>query len=386
MEENLEILPTLTKSYILSQISEEQIFEYYFQVKVQTGILMKSPNTIRTGDDTPSFSFKYSDNGKLRARDWAGYFWGDCFDAVAYVLRLNSKDKKSFSVILDRIARDFKLHKYNNTNSVNTGITTIDIQSKIKPKTIIQFQPRHWNNIDADFWKAGNINSKLLEKSKVYPCQYIWLNSNIIYNYVAKDPAYAYFFTQNDIKIYYPKRDNFRFLSNTSYLQGIDDLEVDEIGIITKSYKDVLSFKSFNIQAVAPSSETVVITKDEWFKLKFTCTHWFSLMDFDRTGILMAKKLRDMYGIQPLFFNNYKPLNKKLKDKNGEFVGRNLAENFEGFATVKDFYDYVKAFGKEETIKLINKTKNLYIKRFEEYDREMYNNLNWIKNKHKNNL
>lgn len=386
MNELLGILPTLNKDYILSQVSEEQIFEYYLQIKVELGVLLKSPPTIRTGDDDPTFSFKYSDNGKLRARDWAGYFWGDCFDAVAYVLRINSKDKKSFSVILDRIARDFKLHKYSDTYLASTGSTidARDVSTKIKHRTTIQFQPRNWNKLDADFWLKGNIGSKMLGVGRVFPCQYVWINSNLVYTYVPKDPAYAYFFNQDNIKVYFPFRDKFRFLSNTSYLQGIDLLETDRIGVITKSYKDVLSMKSFSLQAVAPSSETVPITPAQWFKLQCTCDHWFSLMDFDRTGILMARKLRTLYGIQPLFFNGYKPLNKRLDSgESGAFTGLKLAQSYRGYPTVKDFYNYVDIYGKEKTFQLINETTNLYQNRFDSYDKEMYDNLNWINHKHK---
>lgn len=377
--ERLEILPTLNKEYILSKISQEQIFEYYLQVPIEIGNLIKTPSVIRTGDKDPTFSFYYNEQGKLRAKDHAGYFWGDCFDLVAYILHLSANDKKSFNVILDQIARDFRLHKYEGANPSITGSTydSRDVSTKIKTKTIIQFQPRHWNKIDAEFWKAGNINSILLEEGKVYPCQYIWVNSNVVYNFVPKDPAYAYFFGQNDIKIYFPMRDTYRFISNSSYLQGKNILKVDEIGIITKSYKDVLSMRSFGISAVAPSSETVPISKEDWFNCKNTCTHWFSLMDFDRTGILMARKLRNLYGIQPLFFSNYKPLQKK------SYIGSILANNYSSFLGVKDFYDYVKNFGKDSTLELIQKTKDFYSERFEGYNEEMYNNLNWINNEYK---
>jgi hypothetical protein len=120
------VLPTLTRDYILSKISQEQIFEYYLGVQVDgSGALMKTPAVIRPRDNNPTFNFKYSDNGKLRARDWAGYFWGDCFDIVAYVLRLDAKDKKSFNVILDQIARDFRLHKYADSTHIDSLTLTL---------------------------------------------------------------------------------------------------------------------------------------------------------------------------------------------------------------------------------------------------------------------
>lgn len=381
MTEKYEILPTLTKDYILIKITQEQIFERYFQIKIQTGELIKSP--VRTDDDSPSFSFHYSSNGKLRGRDWAGYFWGDCFDAVAFVLGINANDKKSFAVILDRIARDFRLHKYEDSNSITTGIT-IDVREavKIKEKTIIQFQPRDWNRIDADFWFAGNINKVTLEEGKVYPCQYIWCNNNLVYTCVPKDPAYAYYWGPNDIKIYFPFRKDFRFMSNTSIIQGLNILKPARIGVITKSYKDVLSLRTFGISAIAPTSETVPITKVQWNDVKDNCDHWVTLMDFDRQGILMAIKLRKLYGLNPLFFTQYKPLNKKLKDgKLGLYIGAKLGRNYDSYPTVKDFFDYVKAYGKEEATKLVLKVKESCEEEFNKIDDAINNELRWLRDK-----
>lgn len=353
---NYGILPSLTKDFVLSKISQEQIFEYYLGIKVDTNTLITAPPVLRPSDRTPTCSFYYSDNGKLRFRDWAGYFWGDCFDVVGYVLREDSKSKRGFGLILDQICRDFRLHKYSDRN-IDTG-STFDVRdaiTKVKKKTFITFKGRMWNQQDAEFWKAGNISSKLLEKARVYPCSYIWVNNNLIYNFNPKDPAYAYYFTENDIKIYFPLRKEYRFIGNTSYLQGSDLLVPDEIGIITKSYKDVLSMKTFDLQAVAPSSESTPISKEQWFKLKWKCSHWFTLMDFDRQGVVMTNKLRNLYPVQPLFFGSFHfP---KFSNK-----------HFKVFRNVKDFYDFVKHYGKDATIKLIEDSKYHFRDAFDQYD------------------
>ena len=364
------ILPSLTKDYILSRISQEQIFEKYLGIPV-TDSLVLSP--LRPKDNNPTFSFKYSENGKLRARDWAGYFWGDCFDAVGYLLHVDSKSKKGFGVILDQIARDFRLHKYAES-TIQTGSTfdVRDVSTKVKAKAVISFQPRNWTKQDADFWKAGNMTKAGLDEGRVYPCLYVWVNNNLIYNFNPKDPAYAYYFTPTDIKVYFPEREKFRFIGNTSYLQGIDVLVPGELGIITKSYKDVLSMRTFNVQAVAPSSESTPVTKEQWFKLKWTCSHWFTLMDFDRQGVVMTNKLRKLYPVQPLFFGSYHfP---KFSNK-----------HYKVFNNVKDFYDFVKHYGKDATNQLINEVKFHFEKELDDYDEYVNTNLRFITN-YKNNL
>lgn len=365
------ILPSLTKDFILSRITQEQIFEKYLGIPVTDGLVI-SP--LRARDNNPTFSFKYSDNGKLRARDWAGYFWGDCFDVVAYLLHVDSKSKKGFGVILDQIARDFKLHKYADS-IVETGNTfdVRDVSTKIKNKTLITFQGRLWTKQDADFWKAGNMTKAGLEEGRVYPCLYIWVNNNLIYNFNPKDPAYAYYFTPSDIKIYFPLRETYRFIGNTSYLQGIDLLEPDEIGIITKSYKDVLAMRTFDLQPVAPSSESTPVSKDQWFKLKWTCSTWFTLMDFDRQGVVMSNKLRKLYPVQPLFFGSYHfP---KFSNK-----------HYKVFANVKDFYDFVKHYGKDATYQLINEVKYHFSKELDDYDDYVTSSLKFITDDRKINI
>lgn len=365
---NYGLLPKLTKDYILSKISEEQIFEHYLGIKVQFDTLLIAPSVIRSRDHRPTCSFYYSSNGKLRFRDFAGYFWGDAFDIVAFINRLNSRDKKDFGIILDIIARDFRLHKYEGKIEIASGSTydVRDTNFKVAiPKKKIKFEikKREWNQLDARFWIQGNITKRILDRYEIHPAQYIWKNGDLVYTYNTKDPAYVYAFGDGNFKIYFPYRKDWRFLSNCSVLQGFKQIMPDRIGIITKSYKDVASLASFNLQAVAPSSETTLITKDEWFTLKNTCEHWFSLMDYDRTGIIMAKKLRKEYGIHPLFF---------AKDKY-----KSLAKNYIDFG-VKDFFEFVTKFGKDETSKLIDNTINKFEKQFERLDQYYYNNLNFI--------
>jgi len=363
------ILPTLNKNYILSKVTQEQIFERYLGIKVELGTLFKAPVILRPNDRNPTCSFYYNEHNKLRLRDFAG-FWGDCFDLVGYVSNVNANDKKGFLAILDRIARDFNIHKYEGTQSIDVGNTfdSRDANTKIKrAKKIIQFQPRNWNKKDADFWISGNINKAILKIHRVHPIEYLWIDNELRYNFNPKDPAYAYVFTENDIKIYFPNRAKFRFLTNSSYLQGIDLIEPDRICIITKSYKDVMSLRAFNIQAVAPSSESTPLKKGQYYYLRIHFNHLFSLMDFDRQGIKMANKLKREYNIQPLFFGN---------NKFETFCIRN---KYQIFNEVKDFYDFVKQNGIKATENLIIQSTKQFENQFDIYDREMYNQMYWLK-------
>ena len=90
----------LTKQLIFSKISQITIFSTYLNLSdkivqycIDTGELICSP--IRD-DNHPTCGFRYDKKGKLKFRDFAGYFWGDCLDVVAYVMSFI--DKKNYDI------------------------------------------------------------------------------------------------------------------------------------------------------------------------------------------------------------------------------------------------------------------------------------------------
>src|SRR5690606_31446360 len=91
----------LTKEFILSQVSEEEIFERY-GVKVRKGTF-KAPAILRPVDKHASCNFfRHKTNNKLILKDYGG-FNGDCFDLVMYTQGGN------FNTALRIIANDFGL-------------------------------------------------------------------------------------------------------------------------------------------------------------------------------------------------------------------------------------------------------------------------------------
>lgn len=340
-----EILPKLTKDYILSFISQEQIFERYLNVNnidhlAANNILIHSP--LRSSDENPSFGFKYV-NGRLRAKDFSGYFWGDCFDLVAYDNNLMANDKSDFFKVLTIIAKEFRLHKYKGQQN-HIYIPDRLVVQKDRTKLVIKIAIRDWNSSDGDYWnRKYQVSKRTLQKTDVYPCEYVWINNQCVYSYMKSDPAYGYFGGHDDNKIenwkiYYPFRKKNRFISNEACVEGWRNLEDADIVIITKSKKDTVVLKEFSLQAISPHSETHLLPKEIIEKLELRYEYIYSLMDFDRTGVAMANQLRKVYNIEPLFFTN------------GRFGSINYC--------VKDFSDYVEKYRKDKAIELINNIKN----------------------------
>lgn len=339
IQQMLEILPTLTKNYILSQVSELDIFSKYSGLPAyeilevaETNSLILSP--LRS-DETPTVGFTYNRSNRLKMRDFAGYFWGDCFDLVAYRLNLDANVSNHFAIILDRIAKDFQLHKYKNSKT----IVTFDKIQSLKKKDYVHFdvEIRKWNKVDIQYWK--HLTGDFLKSNYIFPIQHLDVNKQLRYTYQDNDPAYGYYFNDGRWKIYFPFRDKFRFLSNTSIAQGINTFKGAETGIFIKSYKDLTYLRFFRdtlgIDGLAPTCETASITPGQYKFLLTKAPKWFSFMDYDNTGIRLAWKLRKDYGIPPLFMREKTWARKK------------------GFEGCKDFSEYCMKYGMIKGEKLL---------------------------------
>lgn len=331
----------LTKQLILSKVSQVTIFSTYLNLSdklvqycIDTGELICSP--IRD-DVHPTCGFKYDNKGKLKFRDFAGYFWGDAFDVVALIMSTiynksyNVSNKEDFIKILRHITFTFKDIFYgqekdiNLVNEINTAI--INIKHK---KPIIELVVRNWNENDKLYWAKFGVPLQYLNLNFVYPIEQYYINRNVNpepkYFYKENDPCYGYLLGQDrsgiyNIKLYFPNRDKSitRFITNCNHLEGIYNLDKNDydIIIITKSTKDRMSIGanikrmiSFyggkdisNIGVINIPHETYHLRQNEfdWLNGKLnTNGKIVSLMDNDKTGKIEAIWLRNNYNIIPI--------------------------------------------------------------------------------------
>lgn len=338
----------LTKQYILEKVSQITIFSIYLNLSdkiiqhcIDTGDLIVSP--IRE-DVHPTCGFRYDNKNKLKFRDFAGYFWGDCFDVVALVIsnmynkQYNVSNKEDFIKILRHITFMFKDIFYGKEKDVNliNEINTSIINLKHK-KQIIELVVRNWNINDENYWNQFGVSIKFLNINFIYPVEQYYINRNINpepkYYYRENDPCYAYMLGQdkkgiNNIKLYFPKRDKSttRFITNCNHLEGVYNLDRNDydIIVITKSTKDRLSIGS-SIRRINSLYGGIIISKigcinipHETYKLRQNEYDWLSnklktggklisLMDNDRTGKSESIWLRNNFNIIPILIpNNYK--------------------------------------------------------------------------------
>lgn len=341
----------LTKQYVLSKVSQVTIFSTYLNLSdkivqqcIDTGELICSP--IRD-DCHPTCGFKYDNKGKLKFKDFAGYFWGDCFDVVALIIsnvynkEYNVNIKEDFIKILRHITFTFKDIFYgkekdiNLVNEINTAITNIKHK---KPN--IELVIRNWNEQDRKYWNNIGVPLQYLNINFIYPIEQFYINRKFNpepkYFYTETDPCYGYCLGQDksgiySIKLYFPNRDksNTRFISNCNHLEGIYNLDKTDydIIVITKSTKDRVSLGATIMRLTSlygglnKNKIGIINIPHETYRLRQNEFDWLngklkdggkiiSLMDNDRTGKLEAIWLRDNYNIIPILI----PTKYKSKD------------------------------------------------------------------------
>lgn len=341
----------LTKDYILKNVAQETIFSTYLNIPkdliincINTGELICSPLRY---DKHPTCGFRYDNKGRLKLKDFAGYFWGDCFDLVAYIMSniyntdIRVNNKKDFISVLRHITLTFKNIFYGEEKDELLDTKIVEALNTIRrKKSVIEVVIREWNKLDEDYWKQFGISLKYLNINFVFPVEQYYIDRNYNpepkYFYNTTDPCYAYSLGQdktgvNNIKLYFPNRtkdSHARFITNCNHLEGIYNLNKDDYDyiILTKSSKDRLSIGSSlyamcSLYGELGVSIGVINIPHETYKLRLFEYDWLksklkdngmilSLMDNDRTGILEAKSLFAVYDINPLLI----PKNSGCKD------------------------------------------------------------------------
>lgn len=371
----------LTKDFIESRISQEQIVSKYLNIPINTvnnciqyNHLIKS--VFRDDDSDGSMGITYNKKGRLKVRDFGGSgFFEDVYGVVAYVLSIiyerpiSTNNKRDFYFILTHIYRTFSEDIDNRTyqSELDDNIKNAINKGKNK-KAIIEIVPRSWNKDDKDYWNKLGVDLNYLNTHFVIPVEQYYINRTINnipkYYYKQSDPCYAYMLGVNKagiylIKLYFPKRNRhieLKFITNCNVLEGLPNLERDDYDyiLITKSSKDRLSIgnhlsshtfyravgNKLNIGVINLPSENYRLKNNEyiWLKNKLNKNGIIvSFLDFDATGRNGAEYLLTIYNIPYIFITR------------GEF-------GLENYSDCKDFTDLHSKYTKEEINQFIKET------------------------------
>lgn len=303
--------------------------EQFLGVPVQYRGYFRSP--LRE-DKNPTCTFKWV-KGKLLFRDWSEPKPKDCFDIV------KERWGCDFYTAMEIVAKEFGLTTAAPRKGFRPDVVAQESYRKIKnnEKSIIEVKRQPFTKQDINYLKSFHITHKIAKTYNVYSIYCMWLNGYCYYTYTPDKPALGYYFGQDERgrqkwKIYfYTSRNNWRFIGNTNRINGW--IQIPESGpllIFTKSLKDVMCLARFGIPAVAMQAETQIPYDYIIEELSERFDQIYTLMDYDHTGIKSACTIRSLYNIPALFFTDH------YKEK--------------------DFSDYLKANGIDQTTSLVKRS------------------------------
>lgn len=298
----LEITTKITKEFILSKTTQEQIFEFYLGVPVKKGLFC-SPSIIRE-DKTPTCSFYKNKRGVLKYKDFAGPTF-DCVGAVMYLYNC------SYYIALKTIANDFnlidlpKLEKH--TQKIKFTGNIIETTEKSK----IQVEIKEFSTKELDWWNSFGISLKTLKKFKIFSIKSIFLNGYYFNSSSESSPFFGYYGGNNSDgdelwRIYMPTKRKYRFLSNwdSTHFQGIKQLPKDgNHCFIIKSMKDLMVLYEFGLIAIAPTSENVLMSESKYNRISTLFNNnVIVFFDNDLAGVKGAHKYKKSFPSSRIIF------------------------------------------------------------------------------------
>lgn len=314
----------ISKDFVLSKVSEEDIFCHYLGISQVTKKLYVSK--VRT-DKHPTCGFYRSKSGTLYFHDFAT---GDSFSCFSLVMALFNC---SYYKALRIIASDFGL----TSETVDKVKATVSNTPKFNDteQCIIQTQIQDFSEKELKWWSEYGITPDILKKYKVYSCKHVFLNGNLFAESKEQNFIFGYYGgKKNNVelwRIYFPKRRSYRFINNwtSSKIQGFEQLPKTGKGlVITKAMKDVMCLNSLGIPAIAPCSENLFINENMLKELKSRFETIFVMYDNDLPGISNLVKIK-----------------KEHPELNYIWIPRKYE--------AKDISDYYKMYGRNKTVNLI---------------------------------
>ena len=322
--------PKITKSYLLSQYSEETYMEYYLGIKVAKGLFC-SP--LRR-DNTPTCSFYKNKSGELIFKDFNGSFYGNFISVVM------EKYHVSYYKALQIIAEDFNLSKKHTDKVAVNPIKPSTTVFKDTGPADVRVEIKDFTQEELNWWNSYGITLDILKKFNVYSCKNIFLNGELFKTIYKDNFMFGYYGGKKDNlelwRIYFPKQSNYRFLTNwpAKKIQGLKQLKKDgDICVITKSMKDTMCLYSLGISAIAPNSENLFIADTILERLKSKFKYIIVLYD------------NDLPGIQNM---------RKIKKKHPELIYFYIPRHY----NAKDISDFYKKYGKDKTLEFVKDNLN----------------------------
>jgi DNA primase len=302
-----------TKNIItdIKQIPSSWVFETFCNLDQKlTGQTVKI-KSIFTHENTPSMFISLKE-GVYMFKDFSSGYAGDC---ISLIEKLYSCSFFEASVILKN-----KYQEYLDNNS------NIEVENYVKEEKfkVIDYEIRQWNISDGDYWQKFNVSSKYLESHNIYPLTHFTISNNTKTYTYKNISIYGFFTNEGELyRIYQPLSKNKFFIINP-IIQGYEQLDESKYCIITSSFKDLLTIKSFNIKnltGIALTNENVMFQPYIMHDLFKRYTKVFLLLDNDDTGKKATVRYCSTYpNLVPLYLDKSKDISDSVRDYGAEMI------------------------------------------------------------------
>lgn len=287
----------ITRDYLLQFHSEEAYITRYTGIKPQKK-LVSSP--FRT-DKHPSCSFYRASSGVIFLCDFSKPEY-TCDFVKAAMLRYSC----SYREALRYIAEDYGLIEKSVSRPQTIEKPAFDEgKFDFQKTTFIRIRVGEWLKSHLEFWAKFGITTEILKLFRVYRCEVVYLNDNVIYR--GDKNVFGYYYKNGTTesgeyieywRIYFPGRKRMKFLSSWSkdMVQGYNQLpKTGTVLVVTKSLKDVMAMYAMGITAIAPNSEGYFLPEEMVANLKTRFKFIVVMYDNDRAGMVGMAKIRRKY-------------------------------------------------------------------------------------------
>jgi hypothetical protein len=243
---------------ILERVDEYSLYCHYLKFEPLIGKKYSSP--IRLGDTDPSFAIferKYG-NG------CSEYLWKDQAvgthgpqDIFDLIMALDNTIPTRIYAMW-KVCGDFNL---GGAPGMPDGKLIFKEAQFVEPINI-KIVSRQFNKRDLLYWAQFNVVEPILKAYNATALEAYWLVDSQQYpSYPKRNMGYSYRIFDK-YQLYFPfadKKKKFRNNWIDSCIPGLSQLQGNDLCIITKSYKDVMSLRSFGIDAISPRGENIML-------------------------------------------------------------------------------------------------------------------------------
>lgn len=311
---------------LYDHVDTYDIYDHFFKESgcstedliINQGILYLSPFR---HDEKPTVSLFTSKISKdILFTDFALPITGDILKFVKLYARHNGLYLDTLYEVVSYINMQMELGLFTNNPK---RIKVDDRKIPERQKSPLLFKSREFTPTDLKYWSQFNVSKALLKEHNIRSIQYMLNESNeITYEFSNNKLAFA-LVTLDKVKIYCPENIDYKWRSNVpgnvwQYYQGVHNLKYKSTLLITKSYKDLLTFKALaegqEFDVVAPQSETITLEEEFVTYIKERYDRIIVVMDYDAAGIRAANKLKKEHKFEVKFVSTARiNINGKLK-------------------------------------------------------------------------